>query len=59
MLSGGLAYGVFNGYLHKVNAGTGAVAWRIAPDDTFTTLPFDRGLRRPGAAQWCHVRLGQ
>ena len=37
MLSGGFAYGVFNGYLQKVNAGTGAVAWRIAPDDTFTT----------------------
>jgi hypothetical protein len=37
ILSGGFAYGVFNGYLHKVNAGSGVVSWRVAPDTSFST----------------------
>jgi hypothetical protein len=37
IVSDGFAFGVFNGYLQKVNVATGAVVWRIAPDSTFST----------------------
>jgi hypothetical protein len=37
IVSDGFAFGVFNGYLQKVNVANGAVVWRIAPDTTFST----------------------
>jgi hypothetical protein len=37
VLSGGYVYTVLNDYLVKADAATGAVVWRIAADDSFST----------------------